>query len=172
MIEPIDSHEQASVVALTADYIARAESIFQQRFPTVEVEFDLYGGSAGMFKVHGNHCWIRYNPWLFAKYFEENQSGTVPHEVAHYIIHRVYGLHRVRPHGQEWQALMHKFKADASVTSDFDLTGIPQRRQRRFTYHCDCRTHELSTRRHYTVLRRKASYHCLKCKVELVQLPD
>jgi SprT protein len=167
MIEPIGAAEQATVVALTAHYVARAESIFTRKFAPVDVHFDLPGGSAGMFKVHGKSCWIRYNPWLFAKYFDDNLDGTVPHEVAHYIIHKVYDLRRVRPHGREWLALMHQFEADAAVTSDFDLTGIPQRRQRRFAYRCDCRSHELSTRRHNTVLRGKGRYHCVKCKGEL-----
>ncbi|MCZ6831262.1 MAG: SprT-like domain-containing protein [Gammaproteobacteria bacterium] len=167
MIEPIGAAEQAIVVDLTADYVARAESIFQREFAAVEVRFDLPGGSAGMFKVHGKSCWIRYNAWLFAKYFDDNLSGTVPHEVAHYIIHCVFGMRRIRPHGQQWLALMHKFDADPTVTSDFDLSGIPQHRQRRFAYRCDCRTHKLSTRRHYTVLRGKGQYQCVKCKGDL-----
>ena len=128
MIEPIDRARQAAVVELTAEYVARAESIFEREFAAVEVLFDLSGGSAGMFKVHGKFCWIRYNPWLFTKYYADNLSGTVPHEVAHYIIHCVFGMRRVRPHGQQWLALMHKFDADPTVTSDFDLTGIPRRR--------------------------------------------
>ena len=167
MIEPISAAQQTAVVDLTATYVARAEAIFQRSFAPVEVHFDLPGGCAGMFKVHGKACWIRYNPWLFAKYFDDNLYGTVPHEVAHYIIHKVYDMRRVRPHGSEWRALMHKFEADAAVTCDFELTGIPQRRQRRFAYQCDCRSHELSTRRHNTVLRGKAQYHCLKCKAQL-----
>jgi SprT protein len=170
MIEPIDAAQQAEVIALTADYVARAESIFRREFDPVDVLFDLPGGSAGMFKMHGKCCWIRYNPWLFAKYYVENLDGTVPHEVAHYVIHRVYGMRRVRPHGQEWLALMHKFEADPAVTSNFDLTGIPQRRQRRFAYRCDCRTHELSARRHNTLQRGQAGYQCIKCKAALVQL--
>ncbi len=76
-------------------------------------------------------------------------------------------MRRVRPHGKEWLALMQEFGADPAVTSNFDLTGIPQRRQRRFAYRCDCRSHALSSRRHYTVLRGKGRYHCVKCKGEL-----
>jgi SprT protein len=169
MIEPIGPRQQAAVVELTADYVARAGIIYQRDFAAVDVLFDLPGGSSGMFKVHGKKCWIRYNPWLFSKYFDENLSGTVPHEVAHYIVHRLYGMHRVRPHGPEWVAVMRDFDADPEVTSNFDLSGIPRRRQRRFAYRCACRDHQLSARRHNTILRGRGSYTCVKCKAELVR---
>lgn len=168
MIDPIDKPQQALVTAETLRYIRLAADLYGQDFAAVPVDFDLKGGSAGMFRVRRQDARIRYNPWLFAKYFEENLSGTVPHEVAHYIVHCRYGLHRVKPHGPEWLAVMKDFDADPSVTGDFDLTGIPTRAQRRFRYHCGCREHAVSTRRHNTVQRGKARYECRLCRTELV----
>ncbi len=169
MIEPIDETRKAQVVALTKDYTALAERILERRFAPVDVSFDLIGSSSGMFRVSGRRCEIRYNPWIFAKYFEESLSGTVPHELAHYIVHRVYGLHRVRAHGPEWQAIMAAFGADARVTDDHDLSGIPQRRQRRWLYHCGCQEHRITTRRHNRITRGKDSYLCRQCGGELRQ---
>jgi len=120
-----------------------------------------------MFMLKGRECLIRYNPWLFSKYFTENLEGTVPHEVAHYIVHRTHGMRRTRPHGPEWKAVMAGFDADDSVTSDFDLQGIPQRRQRRYAYRCLCMDHELSARRHNTIASGKGRYQCRKCDGEL-----
>jgi len=168
MIEPIDNSQQQQVIDQSLRYIKLAGDILQERFKPVPIHFDLRGSSAGMFKVSGRDCQIRYNPWLFAKYFDDNLQGTVPHEVAHYIVHCQYGLHRVRPHGAEWRAVMHAFNADPSVTGDYDLTGIPQRRQRRFDYHCGCQSHQLSTRRHNTISRGRGRYQCMKCSGELV----
>jgi len=167
MIEPINQRQRNTVIVHNNLYIERARTLFGRHFDPVDVLFDLSGGSAGMFKVSGRRCWIRYNPWLFAKYFQENLTGTVPHEVAHYIVHRLYGLHRVQPHGREWLAVMEAFEADPSVTGKFDLRGIPQRRQRRFTYLCDCRRHQISTRRHNIMLRGEGSYQCIYCAAEL-----
>ncbi len=168
MIEPIDKPQQALVTAETLRYIRLAADLYRQDFAPVPVDFDLKGSSAGMFKVQRQSTRIRYNPWLFAKYFEENISGTVPHEVAHYIVHCRYGLHRVKPHGPEWLAVMTDFGADPSVTGDFDLTGIPTRAQRRFRYLCGCREHAVSTRRHNTVQRGRARYECRLCRQELI----
>ncbi|MBE9539035.1 MAG: SprT-like domain-containing protein [Proteobacteria bacterium] len=167
-MEPIGSVQRAQVLEQTELYIDKAEHIYKKKFLRVAVEFDLGGRTAGMYKVVGRHRSIRYNPWIFAKYFDENLSGTVPHEVAHFAIDQVYGLRRVKPHGLEWQALMADFGADAGVTFDLDLSGIPQRRQLRHRYHCPCRLHEVSATRHNRIIRGKAVYHCLKCRGKLV----
>ena len=170
-IAPIGQAQREQVLEHTQFFIARAEDIYKKKFPPVAVEFDLSGRTAGMYKVVGRARCIRYNPWIFAKYFDENLSGTVPHEVAHFVIDQIYGLRRVKPHGLEWQSLMAAFGADAGVTFDLDLTGIPQRRQLRHRYACPCQVHEVSTTRHNRVLRGKAVYHCLNCRGQLVCTP-
>lgn len=167
MIEPIDDEQQREVRVRTRHFVQEAQTIFKRHFQDPQVLFDLRGRTAGMYKVHGKRRWIRYNPWIFAKYYEVNLRDTVPHEVAHYIIDDVYGR-RAKPHGPEWQALMTKFEADPGVTFNLDLSGVPQRRQRTHPYQCLCRTHEVSTTRHNRVLRGKGRYHCVKCEGELV----
>ncbi len=172
MIEPIGKAQQLLAVEHTVDYIRQAEGIFEQKFPDIDVVFDLPGSSAGMFKIKGRHSQIRYNPWIFAKYFDDNLARTVPHEVAHYIVHQLYGdrrsrRHHILPHGEEWRGLMAAFGADDSVTGNYDLSGIPLRRQRRFDYQCQCRSHTLSTRRHNKVLRGDSQYLCRYCKTML-----
>jgi SprT protein len=170
MIEPIDKTQQEQVITETLRYISLASDLYRQRFAVLPVHFDLRGSSAGMFKVTLRESHIRYNPWLFAKYFEENLAATVPHEVAHYIVHCRHGLHRVRPHGAEWREVMDNFGVEPRVTGDFDLTGIPTRRQRRFRYGCGCRQHSVTTRRHNNVRRGRARYECRLCRRELEYL--
>jgi len=154
----------------TEHFICRAEEIFERRFDRLPILFDLRGRAAGMFKVVGPRRCIRYNPWIFGKYFEENLRDTVPHEVAHFIVHEAHGR-RAKPHGVQWQALMACFGADAGVTFDLDLDGIPQRRQRTHPYRCDCRTHEVSTTRHNRILKGVGRYHCRFCDGSLVYTP-
>jgi SprT protein len=167
MIEPIGKQQKALVVERSEACLHQAEVIFTRKFPAIEVVFDLSGRSAGMFKVDRGHCQLRYNPWIFAKYFDDNLAATVPHEVAHYLVHQLYGRRRTRPHGKEWRAVMAALGADDSVTGNYDLSGIPQRRQRRFSYRCGCRDHALSTRRHNNALRGDNRYLCRHCKTEL-----
>jgi SprT protein len=167
VVEPIGQGLQQQVVAATEDFIVRAEALFGRDFERVPVLFDLRGSAAGMFKVAGRRRWIRYNPWIFSKYFDENLRDTVPHEVAHYIVHELYGSRRVKPHGRQWRSLMRQFGADAGVTFDLDLAGIPRRRQRTHAYICGCREHWLSSTRHNRVVRGTGRYHCVSCGGEL-----
>lgn len=170
-VQPIDSAQQRQVEDMNEQYVRQAEDIFSRRFDRIPVLFDLQGRTAGMFKVIGRQRLIRYNPWIFGKYFQENLDGTVPHEVAHYIIHEVFGRHASRPHGQEWQDLMACYGADPGVTFDLDLEGVPQRRQKTHRYHCDCRVHDVSSTRHNRVKKGVGQYHCRYCEARLVYAP-
>ncbi|MEH6593225.1 MAG: SprT-like domain-containing protein [Halioglobus sp.] len=167
MIEPIKSEQQQCVLDRTEYFMLEAEKVFGRKFKRIPVLFDLRGTTAGMYKVHGKRRWIRYNPWIFSKYFEANWRDTVPHEVAHYIIDIAFGR-RAKPHGVEWKTLMARFEADPGVTFKLDLSGIPKRQQRTHPYHCLCQIHQVSTTRHNRVIRGRGRYHCRSCEGELV----
>ncbi len=167
MIEPIDEGQRQQVLAETERYMRLAEQWLGRELPRIPVRFDLSGSCAGMFKVQGGTSWIRYNPWIFARYFDYNLAGTVPHEVAHHVVECMRGRRRVKPHGAEWQAVMEQFGVEPEVTFRLDLSGIPQRRQRTHTYHCGCREHQISTTRHNRVQRGVAEYLCHYCNGRL-----
>jgi SprT protein len=168
MIEPINAEQRQLVLQETEHFRLLAEQLMERKFPAIPVLFDLKGTTAGMFKSHGKQHCIRYNPWIFAKYFQENMAGTVPHEVAHYVVRVLYPRGRVKPHGPEWQAVMTGFGADNGVTFDLDLAGIPQRRQRTHSYRCDCREHQVSSTRHNRAQRGAGTYLCRYCSARLV----
>jgi SprT protein len=111
---------------------------------------------------------IRYNPWLFARDFAGHLATTVPHEAAHYVVDIMHGMQNTRPHGREWKQIMHLFGAAARATGDYDLEGIPVRRQRRYEYVCGCRQHRLSCVRHRRVQNHRTRYICLRCRGDLV----
>jgi SprT protein len=166
-IEPISCQHEQQVRTATGDFIQRASRIYTHDLPMIPVLFDLKGRAAGMYRVHGRNRVIRYNPYLFAKYFDDNINTTVPHEVAHYVVDILYGAHRVRPHGAEWQQVMLALGAEPSVTGKYDLSGIPVRRQQRHSYRCACTMHKISTARHNKIQRGTASYYCRNCKSQL-----
>lgn len=163
-IQPIDGRLEHQVRISTDDTIARAGQLFERKFPLVPIRFDLKGRAAGMYKVHYNNRVIRYNPYIFAKYFDDNLATTIPHEVAHYIVDMLYGTARVRPHGKEWKQIMLALGAEPCVTGNYDLSGIPVRKQKRHSYQCDCDVHQISTVRHNKILQGSAHYFCRKCK--------
>jgi len=162
-IEPIGADLQQQVVTATTHYIQLGAQHFGRIFNALPVLFDLKGRAAGMYRVQNNERFIRYNPYLFAKYYDDNLQQTVPHEVAHYLCDMVYGLRRIRPHGSEWKQLMQLFGARAEATCRYDLEGIPSRSQRRHTYRCQCTTHQLTTRRHNNVTNNRMRYFCRSC---------
>ncbi len=168
IISPISPDLQQQVRQKTAQLLQIAESYYQRSFPVIPVLFDLRGKSAGMYRVQGGKRVIRYNPYIFARYFEDNFSQTIPHEVAHYITDVLYGLRQIRPHGSEWKSVMAVFGAEPSRTAIYDLTGIPQRQYRRFVYRCDCQNYELTTRRHNKILRGQGHYLCRECGSRLL----
>lgn len=126
------------------------------------VRFDLRGKAAGQFRVDGaNHCVIRYNLALLARHGEDFLRRTVPHETAHYLAFLLYGR-GTRPHGAEWQGLMHSLGADASRCHSYDVSGLAARRLEHFDYHCGCSDHQLTSIRHGRILDGRA-YLCRRC---------
>ena len=166
-LEPIGEEQRSVVVAETEKYIRLAASLFNQEIPNIPVTFDLSGRASGMYKVRENEHSIRYNPYIFALYFDEHLASTVAHEVGHYVSDRLYGLANIKPHGIEWRAIMDRFGADASRTFEHSLEGVPQRRHRQVTYSCACGDHQLGIRRHNKVSRGQAVYKCRRCDCEL-----
>ncbi|MBL4782536.1 MAG: SprT-like domain-containing protein [Porticoccaceae bacterium] len=162
-IAPINAEQQAQVLDKTQATLALAEREYGREFPAIPVFFDLRGRCSGMYRVKGRERVIRYNPHIFAKYFDDSLVTTVPHEVAHYVSDCLYGLRSIRPHGDEWRSIMEVFKADASRTADYDLSGIPTRCQRYFDYRCPCQNHRLSSRRHNKLARGEVIYNCRQC---------
>jgi SprT protein len=167
VVEPIGEARQREVIAATESYRLRAEKLYRRRFSALPVRFDLSGRTAGMFKLEGRRGWIRYNPWIFAKYYDENLRDTVPHEVAHFVVYEMYGTRGIKPHGKQWRAVMDDFGADQGVTFDLDLEGVPQRQQRTHAYRCGCRVHEVSSTRHNRVLKGVGIYSCKLCGSDL-----
>lgn len=162
-VTPIDSTQQLEVIERTLYYISCGERILERSFDQIPVVFDLKGRASGMYRVRGHQRVIRYNPWIFARYYDDCLAATVPHEVAHYLCDAVFGLGNIRPHGREWKALMKAFGADASVTANYSLQGIPLRRTARFRYLCACDQHFLGTQRHRRISLGRASYRCRRC---------
>ena len=172
IVPPLSAEQQQQVIDQTHVYIEKAGELYNIKSSAVEISFNLKGRSAGMYRVrHSNRPFsrshkreIRYNSFIFSKYFADNFSNTIPHEVAHYVCDIVYGLKNVKPHGKEWKGVMHLFGADPSVTADYDLSGIPLKKQNLFTYRCACREHQLSSIRHNKINKKRCQYLCNYCK--------
>lgn len=163
----LESEQKEQIISATETCLFQAGELLERTFAPIAVYFDLKGRAAGMYKVNNVKRMIRYNPYIFARYFKENLSSTVPHEVAHYVVDVLYGLKNTQAHGKEWKNIMALLNADASVTCDFNLEGLPTRHYQRFDYTCSCKTHALTRIRHNRILKG-AKYLCRNCKTELL----
>ncbi len=164
----LTSIQKRLVIERTSTEINRAGLAYKRNFPEYEIRFDLSGLAAGQFSQRNGSYLLRYNEAIFARYFQANLETTVAHEVAHFIVQVLYpkrriGRSRVLPHGREWCEVMALLGADASVCHKFDLSGLPQRRERRFAYVCDCQQHQLSCRKHNKIQLAKMRYICRRC---------
>lgn len=163
-IAPISDKQIAEVQELTLNYIARASQIYSKSFDAIPIKFDLRGKCAGMYRRNGRERLIRFNPWLFAKYYKHSIEQTIPHEVAHYITDCLWTFRKVKPHGKEWKSVMQAFGVEPKVTGDFDLAGIPVKQYQRVAYSCGCKIHQLSLIRHRRVQSGQSEYRCRNCQ--------
>jgi len=169
LIQPINETQQQRVCVVTHELIQTAKQRYDINLSEIEINFDLKGRAAGMYHRRKQERGIRYNPYLFAKYFDDNLTNTIPHEVAHYVADVLFGMGKIKPHGKEWRAIMRDFDVKPLVTGSYDLSGIPVRKQRRFDYQCDCAKHQLSTVRHNKIQKGKTRYYCQGCGVALME---
>jgi len=171
IIQPLSAELQQRVIDQTQVYIELARDLLGIKQRPVEIKFNLKGRCAGMYRVYRHALYqkreIRYNAFIFAKYYDDNYETTIPHEVAHYVSDLIYGLKNIKPHGSEWKEIMHLFGANAAVTADYDLSGIPLRKRTLYTYQCECREHQLSSVRHNRLKRNRTQYYCSYCKSAL-----
>lgn len=165
------THQQAQgIIEKTQHYVSLAANIYEVKLEAPEIRFDIKGAAWGCFVRHGKRRWIRYNPSLFCRYYTEGLNETVPHEVAHYAVDVLFPKNRCKPHGAEWKAVMRRFGIEnPRATGDYDISGLDVRRQHRYDYSCRCRQHQLTSTRHYRILRGK-QYLCRGCGEVLKEL--
>ena len=110
IIHPLNRGKQQLVIDETHTYFNKAKTLFNLKDDNLDIVFNLKGKAAGMYRVKRklfhNKKEIRYNPYIFSKYFDDNFKTTIPHEVAHYISDLIYGLRNIKPHGKEWKEIM------------------------------------------------------------------
>lgn len=92
---------------------------------------------------------------------------TVAHELAHLLVFHLSPKHQQPPHGALWQDIMRQwFDVEPERTHRFPTSGVRSRRQRRWSYRCACRSHQLSTVRHRR-LQQGTVYLCRSCRQPL-----
>lgn len=136
----------------------KASEKLQQTVATPKVLFNLKGKSAGQALLQRGI--IRLNPILLLENQNAYYQQVIPHELAHLLTYQCFG--RVKPHGAEWQYMMEQILGiPALTTHQFDVSSV---QGKLYPYRCQCRTHQLTIRRHNKIVRQQAQYHCRYCQ--------
>ncbi len=159
------TQDQISAVQQSVrNYIEKASVRYNKQFPIPVVRFDLRGRTGGQALIRENV--VRVNSVLLAENFERYVKQTIGHEVAHLIAHAQFGAgvgRRIKPHGYEWQSVMHVFGLPADRCHQYDTSNARIRQTRKYAYSCNCKVHEVGP----TVSRKIAmghKYSCNSCK--------
>lgn len=140
----------------------------RSHMPLLDVTFDLRGRSAGVTvaRKRRRRCdRIRLNAELLLSRTHDMIDETIPHEVAHAAARWFYGT-RIKPHGQEWRAIMHAFGKQA--TTCHELPTVPARRVTYYPYDCGCvKANYLSATRHRRAQLGEREYRCKYCQQAL-----
>ena len=153
---PKTEAQQQVLQKIDADYL-QAETLLKRQFTRPIVQFTLRGKSAGTAHLQLNK--LRFNPVLLEENSAEFIEQVVPHEISHLLSFQLYG--RVKPHGLEWQGIMHNvFKVPADTTHQLNTQSVAGKQ---FEYLCDCGPVMLSIRRHNKVQRNQTQYRCKNC---------
>lgn len=160
MSELISLEQKRLVQQKIHECMAIAENYFRIKLKIPSMNFKQRGRTAGTAYLQLNE--VRFNRFMLNQNPVEFIATVVPHEVAHIVVYQVYGRN-VKPHGQEWRAVMeHLFNVEACRTHDFDTP----RPKNVFLYQCDCQTHEFSAQRHGRA-SKGTRYLCRACRTEL-----
>ncbi len=148
-----------AVFARVAKLSKVARKQFSMSFPTPHVVFNLRGKTAGL--AYPDRHEIRVNHEMMELNGKDFVKTVIAHELAHLVAFRKYGRN-IRPHGIQWQQVMHVFGCSADRTHHYAIAS--QRQQRRYYYKCGCKgMHTLSCVRHNRSTNG-AKYSCRKCK--------
>ena len=151
----------------------KAEEIYGREFKRCPIYFDLKGRCAGQYWSGGK---FRFNLQLAELHSEEFVSRTPAHEVAHCIVHQMYGRfnrygEKIMSHGKEWKAVMVALGQEPSRCHSMDVSKV-SRKQERFEYVCKCKVHKITKVRHNKIVQGKRNYVCVTCKERLKRRED
>lgn len=107
---------------------------------------------------------------IWARASQKERRETVIHETCHLIAYHEAKGKRIRPHGDEWKALMWRCGVKPNRTHDVDVTGLSKRKTIQAT--CDCPApHYLTKRKANRILEGTLQCRCTRCKtlVEVVE---
>ena len=133
------------------------------KLPKMQVHYFNKSPTAG--RAQGT-CRIYLNRDLLHTHPAEQLYDTLPHELAHCIVHAIHD-HRCKPHGAEWQDIMQLLGREPTRCHRMEQPDLVRKKQNRHTYVCACNEHHLSTTLHHQIIIKGRNRKCSRCKTPL-----
>jgi SprT protein len=158
------SNKRNEVEAIVEKYMAIADRHFGKKFNRPLVTYNLKGTTAG-WAMGGKEIRINYDLLNDPRYYDDMVQQTVPHEVAHIVVHQMFS--QASPHGAHWQLVMAVFGKPATRCHQYETK--PVRKHKKFHYTCMCsgRIHQFGSARHHRAQGGQRSYRCTICNGRL-----
>lgn len=107
---------------------------------------------------------VQFSVPLWPRTPQSERLNTIVHEACHIIARYLNrNRRRIQPHGIEWKRAMRRAGFKPERCHSIDNRDLKRKPAKRYTYACNCRTHELSGVRHGRI-QRGGGYTCNKCK--------
>jgi len=153
------------------------EKIHKHARVDTRINFDLSSsktlGKSQFFNFVSPYHVISLNAKLLLEFGDLYINEVFVHEYAHAVVAEYISgtsktnFKKVKPHGQEFKEVCSWFgivgKSTTSLFSKSETLNIEKRRQKKWTYSCSCREHNITTTKHNKILRG-AQYNCKICK--------
>ncbi len=173
------------------DYIAQVtdnlEKIVINKFgveyiPTVKIEYDLNSSctlGTCSYDRDTEISTLRLNKYILDTLKEKYVDEIYVHEYEHAVVKKLYpngrnDYKKVQSHGKEFKRVCRVFGIEGSATTNLlneNNIKLPKARkqQRVFYYSCGCVNyfHELTVRKHNTMLLSPNAYKCRRCRTTL-----
>ncbi len=162
----LDEGIQQCAQETVRECVLLANQTYRRRIRMPAIDFGLKGRCAGQLvakpiSVAKSSYIIRINGDMLIRHFEYFMREVIPHEVAHLVVHWIYGA-RAKAHGEEWKTVMKEcFGLEPSIYHALP-TRSARHHAREYIYQCVCQNHAFTLRRHKNA-ERGAKYLCRHC---------
>ena len=133
VLESERSDPRAALRDAVENSLILARKLYPYDLPMPKLDFSLRGSCAG--KAFYREWMLKFNLDYMNNYWDDMISNTAPHEVAHLVSFKIYGLRGVG-HGIEWQNVAQNLGCSARRCHSYEV--ISAKKTRKFIYDCNC----------------------------------
>lgn len=144
--------------------VRNARAIYRYDFAMPHIGAENMGKTLGKFYHYSNR--ITYNPGMFNVMFDHMHSNTVPHEVAHLVVAKLYPNAK-QAHGPEFRSVAARLGCtDTKAKAQLSQAGVESfiESGKYVPYNCGCKDTKIMTRIQAAKMRAgRSMYTCKSC---------